>query len=554
MFKTSLYLIFLLFLMPVSQALPWGSVEYWAPTHQIILTEAYKLLIKDPAFQGSGFLPFESILSNEGVVAKGDMFLDFEGKGDGPDADDASLYSYHYYNPITRQGMADFAVLTYYKQFIDPLNYNDKSKAAAWSAHFLADMSVPYHVVGMTSDDAIAYKNENTGELSEEITGPLFLYDNNAAGLQPPVGWGGRNYFLNAIVNFVDDHSGGYVDWFDPWYSNGSGLRNSHEVATSSHVLWEGDAHKKYLKYPFVGWLPNEEGWYNLAWKNAVHNFNFNKSVTVAQSEQAAVFTQSVALFTRKNIQDIHLNPQVGIYNAIKNVATLWRASITGLRPSIHYTFPKDPKGSPLLECRVRNAADSIADNVRVKLFIQQKTKLIHEQVKSIGSIFPGGTGSAKYRLLLEPDTEYLIGMAIAAKYDIPDLQYATVSGMLKTKPAEIIDPVPPVIIKKPVKGIQGLWKTQRGTLGWESMQVVHVKDNYYECRIVKLLPISKKEGYIEGELAVKFWRIGNTNKFKIQKIQIVKKNGKNTRKWRTFGEVEYFPEKDMLGQFKRIE
>ena len=58
MHKKICFFILVLLLMPVSQAFPWGGVEGFAPTHQAILTEAYKFLKKDPAFQGSGFLPF----------------------------------------------------------------------------------------------------------------------------------------------------------------------------------------------------------------------------------------------------------------------------------------------------------------------------------------------------------------------------------------------------------------------------------------------------------------------------------------------------------------
>jgi len=433
-----LFFIMVLFLVPVSRAFPWGAVTYLSPTHQMILTEAYNQLKKDPAFQESGFLPLQNILAQEGVNAVPDPKLDPYTWGHGPDAAGASSYQYHYYNPITKQGMADFAVNMYYKQLIDPMNSKDKSKAAAWSAHFLADMSVPYHIVGMTSTDALACKNNKTGKLSEEITGPLSLYDNNAAGLQPPVGWGGKNNFSNAIVNFVDDHSGGDVDWFDPWYSNGSGLlRNSHEVGTSSHVLWEKAAHKKYSNYPFTGKIPYETEWYNPAWKNAAPNFNFNTSVTAAQADQSAFFTRAVALYTRRQILSIHLNPQLGAYHAIRNVATLWRASITGLRPSIHYAY-NDQDEYPTLECSVRNAADAIANNVRVKLFIQHKTRLIHEQIMNLGSIFPGGTGSVKKRLLIEPNTEYLVAIAVVAQYDIPDLQFAAVSSILNTKLVKI--------------------------------------------------------------------------------------------------------------------
>jgi len=462
MFKKVLFFILVIFFLAAPQVFPWGGVAVLSPTHQIILTEAYRILEQDPAFKESGFLPLESILSEEGVYALPDGKLDPLTAGYGPDVEGASPYQYHYYNPITKDGMADFAVNLFYKQLIDLKNSGDKSKPAAWSAHFLADMSVPYHIVGMTINEVLRYQKSNTQYLSEDITGPLELYDNNAAGKMPPAGWGEDHIFWFAMNNFIDDHAGGLTDWFDPWYSNGSGLRPSHEVATSSHVLWEGSAHRKYKKHPFKGIIPNEPGWYNPSWKNADPNFNFKISVATAQADNAALFAREVALYTRKNIQAIHLNPHLGIYHSIRNVATLWRASITGLKPSIHYAYANEQDEYPTLECRVRNGSDAIANNVRVKLFIQEKTTLIHQQVKSIGSVFPGGKGSAKFRLLLKPDTEYLVAMAVATKYDMPDLQYATVSGILKTKPVKIERPpvrIEPVDTNKIRKSWEGSWR-----------------------------------------------------------------------------------------------
>ncbi|MCK5231166.1 MAG: hypothetical protein KAR13_12915, partial [Desulfobulbaceae bacterium] len=88
---------------------PWGGVNYWCPTHQAIISEAYKLLSKDPAFRGSGFLNFNSIFAHEGVDIR-ESYLDFTGHGPGPDAEGATLYSWHYYNPYTWKGFAPRAV------------------------------------------------------------------------------------------------------------------------------------------------------------------------------------------------------------------------------------------------------------------------------------------------------------------------------------------------------------------------------------------------------------------------------------------------------------
>ena len=155
MLKKILFFILILFPLFASHAFSWGGVFYWSPTHQVILTEAYNFLSQDPAFQGSGFLSLNSILLNEGVSVGVEPGLDPYAIGPGPDANGASPYQWHYYNPLTGKGRAPSAVQMYYKQLIDLNNKNDKGQAAAWSAHFLADMNVPYHIVGMYGNVAM---------------------------------------------------------------------------------------------------------------------------------------------------------------------------------------------------------------------------------------------------------------------------------------------------------------------------------------------------------------------------------------------------------------
>ena len=460
--KKGLAFLLSLLVFAVMPAFPWGAVEFWSPTHQAILVQAYTFLSNDPAFQGSGFLPLASILEHEGVKVASDMVMDFQGYGNGPDAENATPYSWHYYNPLTGKGLAPGAVRMFYKELIDPNQKNNRAKPAAWSAHFLADMSVPYHIVGMLKNEAIAYMRNNIRILPENIAGPLFLYDSVSSGIQPVDGWGKNHDFWYATVNFVNNHASETVDWYDPWYANGSGVWQSHRVGTSSHVQWEKAAHSKYLNCGYTGIVPSETGWYNPSWKNAAPNSNFNMNIVEAQAAAAALFTHEVALFTRNNMAHIHKNPETGIFHAMRNVATLWRSTFTALRPAMffHEKISNDANEYGL-ECRIANRAGAPANNVQVKLYVFYNQAVVHTDQLPGGTIPMGGTGSVRFRVKVQPGTEFGIVMAVVAQYDIPDLQYAVSNATFRSKPAERTTD-DPVTGHDPFAGILGAWEFGR--------------------------------------------------------------------------------------------
>ncbi|MCK5231167.1 MAG: hypothetical protein KAR13_12920 [Desulfobulbaceae bacterium] len=341
----------------------------------------------------------------------------------------------------------------------------DRAKGAAWAAHFLADMSVPYHVVGMTRDDAYDFHANQKKYLDPKITGPLYLYDNNAKGLLPPRGWGGNGNFWDATVNYSYNHSGGMADWYDPWYSNGYGLRESNESALSSHVLWESRANKIFEKHPHFhpGIFPNGDGRYNPAWKNAIPSYELTDEIRT-QAKQSALFTHAVALYTRQKISQIHRNPGLGIDHAIRNVATLWRSTFTGLRPTLgYYENVSDDPNEYIMECCIRNAADAGVSNVNVMLLMYHNTKLVYTQKLTGGNIAGGGNCVVQFKVRVAPDTKYGIVMAVAGQYDIPDLQYATADGTFRSNPVRTIDP--PVTVRPPqdpFENILGAWEFGR--------------------------------------------------------------------------------------------
>lgn len=126
-------------------AYPWGSLDEapYVNTHKYIDEVAYGALQKN-TFVSENFPDIKNILFYEGINRKA--------QGRGPDSEGSTLYSEHYYNPITGEGNAPQAVKKYFIKLSEAnmgINMGDGAKAAAWAAHFLADMFVPYHVVGM---------------------------------------------------------------------------------------------------------------------------------------------------------------------------------------------------------------------------------------------------------------------------------------------------------------------------------------------------------------------------------------------------------------------
>jgi hypothetical protein len=152
-------------------ASPWGGFRGVAgikitDTHQQILRAAYALLMSDPRIRGlqgipapgGRIVPVESILQFEGVDGNPRTLTPY---GPGPDAEGSTLYSCHWFNPATGKGLGPQSAADWYQRFLQSLlglsgGDEELCKGLAWSAHFLADMFVPYHLVGMPAAEALA--------------------------------------------------------------------------------------------------------------------------------------------------------------------------------------------------------------------------------------------------------------------------------------------------------------------------------------------------------------------------------------------------------------
>lgn len=333
--------------------LAWGSFRplensplFSSNTHQLIMQNAMIMLRGDPIFKKTPFPAVHNIIKHDWVtydLLKGIVV------GPGPDADGNSQYSDHYWNPITRKGNGPMAVREHLIELLKGMYYNPNgpitAKGASWAGHFTADMHVPYHVVGIPASEAYNNARNNSGYLSEEQCGPLSLSSHH------PSGWGRNNDFTYALNYFVNHNPPGKdpnigihptVDWYDPWYSNGYAVRDisndlflnyeDSSLLYSSHVSWEERAHSRWdvneanriyaemtklSPYDIENWVNNKVG------------ASDNYYTVIADS--AAWYAHLCALGTRNLIEGGRPEPTFLICRAIRAVATLFRACMTGI-------------------------------------------------------------------------------------------------------------------------------------------------------------------------------------------------------------------------------
>ncbi len=271
--------LFCLLIMTSQGVLAWGSVRgndvlnlesAIAPSHDYIDQRAYENLNNDAAFDGSGFPSFELISTNEGQYASS------SGKVTGGSPDVTTAYSKHEYNPRTNKGGAPLEASMYYNSL--KLNFDNQEKAAhdaAWLAHYVADMSCPYHVNGMPPEDISQYwtldnrlvlpekvvgyplpiTNEGMGRINyslgkEQYQDPFYPIPNMAGvfpddaplrgrgwadyGFEVRVGPGNKpqpiksnskenwSYEYSNFMGLRNKNNDGKIDWFDPWYTDGT--------------------------------------------------------------------------------------------------------------------------------------------------------------------------------------------------------------------------------------------------------------------------------------------------------------------------------------------
>ncbi len=406
----------LLTVMP-STALPWGSVAP-AQTHQHILHEAYRLLRADPAYNPDRFPTLAEVAVHEGVEWTAIGLV-----GNSPDAAGKTRYSEHYYNPTTGRGDGPASAAKYYGYLARATLQIQKqkeatAKSAAWGAHFLADMCVPYHVVGMPRAEAIRTLNTQLRKhpdavfLGLNILGTGKLVFKTVSPLQA-----GQMNFLQSYTRFRDQTDPVEVDWYDPWYYNG--ITDLGMVKTSSHIAWE--ATPKHEQTTVNNTAPS--------FKNAGPTF---KDPWIAQSLQVQNLAKDSAKATRAQLEHLFDKPEAGIDRAIQAVYTAWRASFSGMRPSLSYT--QNPNGSFRVVARVRNAARGGVAGINARLTVSggtSKEATLAGKATAIGS-------SLEKEIKAWDVQAARAGSAVALKLEVigtykePDLQYAVVEHIIE--------------------------------------------------------------------------------------------------------------------------
>ena len=422
-------------------------------THQEILKAAYQLLMADPAMKNYRNLKFsdgrgisiEEILNYEGVYGDiGSLSV----TGPGPDADGASPYSSHWYNPLTNYGKAPESAGKQYYEFVKAMEGRSMDVEAAikgmtWSAHFLADMFVPYHLNGIPVFQASSMINSGRSILTDKESGPLYLFNKTLSTQLPSEsvvdqllqeGYGInsdftmclRKYFIarGEIESDGANNDTNPIDWFDPWYWNGTVAK----VLFSSHATWEANAHSAWISSGgYNNLVFNLLPPYDRLWHNSRPDYEFAGTSGISQSSQVYEFASNVALRTRNDIERIFLSPVDGIKQSVEAVYTLWRSALTALSPGvIAYYDPANP-GYLTIKCQVFNFSQEICTGVSLKFTIMKESSaLVQETIPLNENLAPNQPLEIVRLVKLDPSQDWNILAEVIGQFNLtPDLQYA---------------------------------------------------------------------------------------------------------------------------------
>ena len=416
-----------------NDALAWGSVRtnnvdilrnMIGPSHDYILKEAFANLQHDPAYSKEAFPILgnamiedplgKTILSNEG------QYIDAYGNptGLGPDSSTQHTeYSWHEYNPRTGEGKAPEQAANWFNELkvdIEGNRMDSAAKDAAYLAHYIADVTCPFHVNGMPKTEAD--KLSRTGELSlsSDIVGaPLPVSKIGMGRTQTPpsnerlvnvlplggavrgTGGNGKPYEEKLNTNWSREYNvwrdlPKSNDWFDPWYNDGTsvyiykiaGIYNYKTVplyeASSTHALWEWYAYNNYSR-PTYDVTKVKVGYSEEFLKIQKNNGNGDKSniaefakeiASNTKDNQQAILDESTKFDT---MRDIHSELGKAYQKAISDVCTVWRASFSALRPDIE-VGDNSGQHSKKLRVKIKNIApktemgDNTARDIKINI------------------------------------------------------------------------------------------------------------------------------------------------------------------------------------------
>lgn len=415
------------FLLNPTKAFSWGAFSRVAPTHQIIAKMAYDMVIRD--ISGKNMMTFpdiQEILKYDWTSGnwKDGIY------GTGPDVEESTPYSWHYWSQRRKWETGLYAVSKHLQELVIGLRTNPNgpgaTRAASWTSHFIADMHVPYHVFGISAEEAHQRYRSGYYRLSETESGPLYLYRLR----QPPNGWGGNQNFQKALeyycINYPLKVNGepNKTNWFDPWYFNGLYKGN---VITGSHASWELDAHRYY-------WNPQQASkmlknicsasYYDPTWKNV--KVKFGQDFWKPATQQAAHFADECAKRTANvnNVKIVFNSPSTGIVWAMRSAATLFRASMSTLTLRIDKEYQGNGKFK-YTGIVTNNHQYATVNNTEVQLMIKQNGKW-RGSVGKIGSISHGKEGYISWDLDTRKLKDNQAQMEVSGIYPnkTPDLGY----------------------------------------------------------------------------------------------------------------------------------
>jgi len=324
----------------------WSSVyetRTMGGTHHNLCREAYRQLQHDPAFRGIQFPSLQAIIDQGAVNA------DAGGRGLGPDDATRSAYSMHYYNPAIGKGKAPEVIRDHFNAlkmdlYHAPVRSGDAGVAqkASWLAHFVQDMTVPYHVLGMPVGYALHQKNAHA------IIGPNV----------PQIG------ILALQQRFDDDRrvGGQNADWFEAWYYDGN---SQAPVKTGTHFAYEARA---------MFTLPADGTGHHPYWRNTKSADMFAKEIALNTREISERRTERTDACPNGCLPAFDPSSRVTarlLGSAVQATYSVWRASFSGLRIALSRVTPvHGQRDMYTVAVIVQNLTNEAAQNVHAAMII----------------------------------------------------------------------------------------------------------------------------------------------------------------------------------------
>jgi hypothetical protein len=418
-------------------------------THQGMCRMAYDFLRQDPAFGGSIFPDLNLILNYSGVDA--DRF----GKGLGPDDVRNSLFSEHYFNPRPEinSGRATFAVGEHYRKLRTDLNdagLNGRlpttARSAAYAAHYIQDMTMPYHTMGVPSPrvpasglDMAAFMQNPT---RQAVMGPNTPATSDIANLVP-------------IFRQDQRETNNRADWFEVWYYNGL----SAQTKRSTHFTYEWDA--VYTQpLPARG---TSDLWF--------------------RTHTAEKFAEETARITRRYVDagGAVFDPRSTLVGrlmglGVQQTYTIWRASFSALRLAGLKLIKVPGKNQTYRTALtvMNQSGRETATNVSVEYVIMDSSYAPRRVAgPTVGALPPGPQTAVSPQELYIPNLMGKIRIILTGKFsNTPDSGFyqreIPVKALIQDLPDRNEDPARPPTIQVPEKAaapdpVLGLWNTTDG-------------------------------------------------------------------------------------------